>query len=90
MTAITFDTHKFISTLKLSGVPENQAEAISNAFKEAQGEAELATKPDISDLRHGIHDLKRDMHNLEQRLIIRLGGLIAVAIGIVAALVKLL
>jgi polyhydroxyalkanoate synthesis regulator phasin len=74
----------------LSGVPENQAEAISNAFKEAQGEAELATKRDITDLRHEIHDLKRDMHDLEQRLIIRLGGLIAVAIGIVAALVKLL
>lgn len=90
MTAITFDTHKFISTLKLSGLPENQAEAISNAFKEAQGEAELATKRDITDLRHEIHDLKRDMHDLEQRLIIRLGGLIAVAIGIVAALVKLL
>lgn len=49
-----------------------------------------ATKRDITDLRHEIHDLKRDMHDLEQRLVIRLGGLIAVAIGIVAALVKLL
>lgn len=83
MASITFDTHKFVRTLKAAGVPESQAEAISDAFKEAQGEAELATKYDIN-------DLKRDMHDMEQRLIIRLGGLIAVAIGLVAALVKLI
>ena len=83
MTTITFDTHKFVSTLKDAGVPESQAEAISEAFKEAQGEAELATKRDIDDLR-------RDMSDMEQRLIIKLGALIALSIGIVAALVKLL
>ena len=43
MTTITFDTHKFIRTLKEAGVPESQAEAFSDAFKEAQGEAELAS-----------------------------------------------
>ncbi|MCK9636340.1 MAG: CCDC90 family protein [Methylobacter tundripaludum] len=37
MTAITFDTHKFVRTLKDAGVPESQAEAFSEAFKEAQG-----------------------------------------------------
>ncbi len=71
MAPITFDTPKFIRTLKAVGAPKSQA----------QGEAELATK-------HDINDLKRDMHDMEQRLIIRLGGLIALAIGIVAALVK--
>jgi len=83
MTTITFDTHKFICTLKEAGVPESQAEAISEAFKEAQGEAELATKRDIDDVR-------RDMREMEQRLIIKLGALVAFAIGIVAVLVKLL
>ncbi|MGZ4977486.1 MAG: DUF1640 domain-containing protein [Methylobacter sp.] len=83
MTTITFDTHKFIRTLKDAGIPENQAEAISEAIKEAHGEAELATKRDIDDVR-------RDIRESEQRLIIKLGGLIALAIGIVAALVKLL
>ena len=83
MTTITFDTHKFVRTLKDAGVPESQAEAISEAFKEAQGEAELATKRDIDDLR-------RDMRDLEQRLIIKLRALIALSIGVVAALVKLL
>ncbi len=94
MATITFDTHKFIRTLKAAGVPENQAEAFSDAFKEAQGEAELATQHDINDVRRDINDLRRDIDTrliqLEQRLIIKLGAMIAVAIGIVAVLVKLL
>ncbi|WP_262966628.1 CCDC90 family protein [Methylobacter psychrophilus] len=94
MATITFDTHKFIRTLKEAGVTESQAEAFSEAFKEAQGEAELATQHDINDIRRDINDLRRDMDmrliQLEQRLIIKLGSLIAVSIGIVAALVKLL
>ncbi len=54
MASITFDTHKFVRTLKAAGVPESQAEAISDAFKEAQGEAELATKHDINDLKRRV------------------------------------
>ena len=73
MTTITFDTLKFVRTLKAAGVPELQAEAFSEAFKDAQGEAELATKRDIEDLR-------RDMIQLEQRLIIKLGTLMAVSV----------
>lgn len=42
MTAITFDTHKFIRALKDAGVPEVQAES------------DLAIKRDISDLRRDI------------------------------------
>ncbi len=94
MTTITFDTHKFIRTLKEAGVPESQAEAFSDAFTEAQGKAELATQHDITDVRRDISDLRRDMDTrliqLEQRLIIKLGTLIAFAIGVVAVLVKLL
>jgi hypothetical protein len=83
MTTITFDTHKFIRTLKDAGIPEQQAEAFADAFRDAQGEADLATRRDIDDLR-------RDMREMEQRLIIKLGGLMAVSIGLVAALVRLL
>jgi len=83
MTAITFDTLRFARKLKESGLPEQQAEAIAEAFKEAQGEAELATKRDIEDIR-------RDMREMEQRMVIKLGGLIVLAVGVVAALVKLL
>lgn len=83
MAAVTFDTHKFIRKLESAGFDTRQAEAVADAFKEAQGEAELATKRDIEDLR-------RDIREAEQRLIIKLGTLMALAVGLVAALVKLL
>ena len=51
----------------------------SEAFKDAQGEAEIATKRDIDDVRRDIDDLHRDMDarfiQSEQRLIIKLGRL---------------
>jgi hypothetical protein len=94
MTAITFDTHKFVRTLKAAGIVESQAEALSDAFKDAQGESELATQRDIADVRRDIDDMRRELDakliQLEQRLIIKLGALMGIAIGLVAALVKLL
>jgi len=50
MSAITFDTHKFIQELKAADFTEKQAEAVVRAFRDAQGEAEVATKPDIERL----------------------------------------
>lgn len=49
MTAVTFDTLKFFEKLKSAGVPEEQARAMSEAFRDATGEAELATKRDLKD-----------------------------------------
>jgi hypothetical protein len=42
MAAITFDTHKFVRKLRTAG------------FEEAQGESDLVTKRDISELRRDI------------------------------------
>jgi hypothetical protein len=58
MTTVTFDTHKFIRTLKAAGVPEVQGEAFSEAFKDAQNEAELASKSDIPTVRRDIDDVR--------------------------------
>lgn len=82
MTTIAFDTLKFSNTLKAAGVPAAQAEAEATALAEVLevNLKELATKD----------DLKSAIELLEQRLIIKLGALIAFAVGIVAALVKLL
>jgi hypothetical protein len=44
---------------------------------------QLATRRDIDDVH-------RDMREMEQRMIIKLGGLMVVAVGVVATLVKLL
>ncbi len=76
MPSITFDTHKFIRWLKESGISEEQAEAIADAFRDANLEAEIATKTDLREL--------------EYRLIIKLGSMIILAIGLVATLVKVL
>lgn len=76
MPSITFDTHKFIRRLREAGISEEQAEAIAEAFREANLEAEIAKKTDLREL--------------EYRLIIKLGTMIVVAIGVVATLVKLL
>ena len=94
MATITFDTLKFVETLKTHGMHEEQAKGVAEAFKDAQGEAELATRRDIDDLRRDMREiesnLKRDMRELEQRMLIKLGGLMVLAVGIVATLVKLL
>jgi hypothetical protein len=46
MSAIRFDTLKFVKTLKSSGMSEEQAEAIANAVREAQ-ETQLVTRLDL-------------------------------------------
>jgi hypothetical protein len=85
MTTITFDTQEAVIKLKAVGVSQEQADAFVRVIVEAQHE--LATKRDIDELRR---DLDAKFIQLEQRLIIKLGGLIALSIGLVAALVKLL
>ncbi|MEA1051982.1 DUF1640 domain-containing protein [Lamprobacter modestohalophilus] len=87
MTTVTLDTHRFIRTLKDACIPESQAEAISETFRAAHIEAELATKPDLQAQELA---LKAEVRKLEYRLIIKLGGMTTIAIAIVAALVKLL
>lgn len=81
MTAITFDTLKFVETLKKSGIPENQAKAISKAFAHAHSDA--ATKSDIIAVRN-------DMKELEYRLIIKMGIMMTVAVGLIVTLQKIL
>ena len=47
MTAVTFDTLKFVEQLKADGMPEAQARAMSEALKEAQAEVDYATREDV-------------------------------------------
>ncbi|MDP1574311.1 MAG: hypothetical protein Q8L78_05215 [Coxiellaceae bacterium] len=89
MATITFDTLKFANTLKEAGVPPAQAEAEAMALSEVL-EINLKDLASKEDLRHEVELLRRDMHDMEQRLVIKLGGLMAFSIGIIAALVKLL
>jgi probable addiction module antidote protein len=47
LSIITFDTLKFVERLEKAGVPREQASAMAEAFKDASGEAEIATRKDI-------------------------------------------
>ncbi len=96
MTTITFDTQELVMQLESSGFTRQQSDTVVSVLKKAQ--SELSTKRDIEDLRlstkHEIDGLRHDMDarliQLEQRLTIKLGSMMVVAIGIVAVLVKLL
>jgi hypothetical protein len=98
---IPFDTHAFVKRLTAAGMPEAQAEVQAEAIADLVDQ-ELATKRDLQemeialkrDLKETETALKRDVLELELRLkhdlTIRLGAMIAAAIAIVAAIVKLL
>lgn len=79
MSTVTFDTLKFVESLTASGIPEGQARAISRAFAEAHQESDLATKG----------DLKTELLLLEQRMALKLGSMMIVAVGVVATLVAI-
>ncbi len=87
---LAFDTHTYVKRLVSAGMPEPQAEVIADEQRNLIAN-ELATKRDLKELETG---LKRDMKEmelrLEQRLTLRLGSMMVVAVGVVAALVKLL
>ena len=51
MAAVTFDTLKFVTRLEKAGIPREQAAAIAEAQAEALGDAGIATKRDVSELR---------------------------------------
>lgn len=93
MSTITFDTLKFADTLKQAGVPPVQAEAEARAVAAAIGEVDVATRRDIDELRvatkHDIDELRKDMQAMELRLIVKLGAFIAVAVGILIAVIRL-
>ncbi|MDP2351336.1 MAG: hypothetical protein Q8N75_02045, partial [Pseudomonadota bacterium] len=71
MTAITFDTLKFANKLKAAGVPAQQAEAEAEALSDVfeANLNELVTK----------ETLQQELHLLEQRMTIKLGGMMTAA-----------
>ncbi len=80
MTTITFDTHKFIRRLRSAGFEEAQAEAVAEAFQEAQLES-LPVARDYLDAR---------LYELEYRLVKWGIGLALGQFAMIAALIELL
>ncbi len=81
MATITFDTLKFVRKLESAGFPINQAEAVADAFRDASGEAELASKRDIRELELKIESrfeqVKSELTLIEWMLGIMLGAVMA-------------
>ena len=75
MATLAFDTHAFVKELTQAGMPEAQAEVLARSQATLIDE-KLATK--------------QDLKALELRLTLRLGSMMVVAVGAVAALVKVL
>jgi hypothetical protein len=71
--AMPFDTLKLARRLESAGFPAQQAGDMAEAIAEAI--SELVTKA----------DLQTAMRDLEQRLTIRFGGMMVVAVGIILA-----
>lgn len=76
---IPFDTYENVKKLKAAGFTEEQAETQTKIIAELV-EEQLVTR----------QYLDGRLKELEYRLVIRLGGMIVVAIGVVATLVKIL
>ncbi len=76
---ITFDTHENIKKLTSAGFTEEQAEIQTKIIANLLNE-QLVTR----------QYLDERLKELEYRLIIRLGGMLVIAIGVIATLIKIL
>jgi hypothetical protein len=76
MATILFDSHTFIKRLKATGFTEEQAEVIVDASRDAL--SQLVTK----------NDLDQRLTALEQSMTIKFGALIAAAVGILIAVLR--
>ena len=89
------DTLQFARRMQKAGLDQKVAEELAEAIKETQTQSVegLATKQDLKDLelatKHDLKMIERDIKNLEQKIILKLGSLIAVSVAILAALIKL-
>jgi hypothetical protein len=92
-----FDTLKLARRLEAAGFPVQQAGDMAEAIAEAL--SQLATKADIAllkadlaqfkaDLEHAVRELIAADRELEQRLTIRLGSMMIVAVGVILAGIK--
>ena len=81
---VRVDTLTFARRLRDSGVSPEQAEAHAMAVHDYV--QDFVTK---EDLKTAVDTLRSVMDNLAQKLTIRLGGLIVIGIGALAALIKL-
>lgn len=104
MSAITFDTLKFVERLEKAGASRELASAMAQAQKESLAEvmdSNIATRGDIAQVRSDIlklehhvdslaAELRAEMRSNELRLTVKLGAFMVASVGATVALLKLL
>lgn len=76
---LLFDTHTYVKRMMAAGFSERQAEVQAETLAELIDDR-LASKRDLSELEE----------RLTNRLTLRLGSMMVIAVGVVATLVKIL
>lgn len=93
MAQIHFDTLKFVETLAASGFLPAQARTISAAVKDSHEAIDVATRRDLEDVSKAvsvqISEVRKDIDMMRKDLIIKMGGMLVVTVGILAAIIKL-
>jgi len=85
MSSATFDSLGYFEKLTAAGMPETQAKAIANTMREVIDER-LATKHDLRELEMRLDAKLRELeYRLQYTLTIRLGGMMAASVALVAA-----
>jgi len=84
MSAVTFDTLKFVDTLEQANVPREQARAIAAAVRDSHDAADLVTKKDLEialgPMRNEITDVRGELRLQRALLGAVLGGVIALLV----------
>lgn len=76
MTAITFDTHEFIKSLRDAGFEEKQAEALSSGLRKAQ-ENQLSNLVTKDDLEIKLAPVRADLQLLKWMMGVMLAGILS-------------
>lgn len=78
MSTVTFDTLKFVETLKKSGFDDEKAKGIATAYQDAAADQELLTKTDLElVLQKELTPMKMELQVHKYMLGMVLGGIIA-------------
>lgn len=92
----TFDTKQAYEAFSQHGFSVEQAEVLTEYLQKMQVASveNLATKSDLkllsTELRAEMLESRSEMTSLESRLTIKIGGIMAVGIGVLAALISVL
>lgn len=95
---VIFDTLRYAKKLQEAGFTSEQAEIQAEALHDTM-DNNLATKENIKELKRDIKEIEQDikavegrmvtkLQELEYKVVIRLGSVIAIAVGVLAAIIK--